>query len=205
MIKLYGSREKFEEKLIELCNQRPNFNVEGYGFEIHEMSEMAAIEFGQVAISNQPSFHYPYLFSYIGKPWMATPLIKNLLTETFNDSPKGYPGDEDNGTMAAWYVFSSLGFYPVTAGSGQYVLGMPLWDKATLKLSSGQQLTILAEPNAPQQLFVNKLTFNDNKVKDTFIKHETLMKGGNLKFDLGIVPNPQNYTNEQLPYSLTEN
>lgn len=82
---------------------------------------------------------------------------------------------------------------------------MPLWDKATLKLSSGQQLTILAEPNAPQQLFVNKLTFNDNKVKDTFIKHETLMKGGNLKFDLGIVPNPQNYTNEQLPYSLTEN
>ena len=205
LIKLHGSRENFENKLIELCNQRPNFNVEGYGFEIHEMSEMAAIEFGQVAISNQPSFHYPYLFSYIDKPWMATPLIKNLLTETFNDSPKGYPGDEDNGTMAAWYIFSSLGFYPVTAASNQYVLGIPLWDKARINLSSGQQLTILAEPNAPQQVFVNQITFTDKKVNDTFIKHEELIKGGTLKFDLGIVPNPLKYTNEQLPYSLTEN
>lgn len=205
LIKLHGSEKIFEKKLIELCNQRPNFNVEGYGFEIHEMSEMAAIEFGQMAISNQPSFHYPYLFSYIGKPWMATPLIKNLLTETFNDSPKGYPGDEDNGTMAAWYIFSSLGFYPVTSGSGQYVLGMSLWDKATIKLSSGQQLTIMSEPNAPQQLFVNQITFNKETINDTFITHDQLMKGGILKFDLGIVPNPRKYTKEQLPYSLTKN
>lgn len=74
------------------------------------MSELAALEFGQVAISNQPSFHYPYLFSYIGKPWMATPLLRQLMTETFNNGYEGYPGDEDNGTTAAWYIFSSLGF-----------------------------------------------------------------------------------------------
>ena len=78
MIKLYGSELAFE-KLIQLCNQAPNFNVEGYGFEIHEMSEMAAIDFGQLAISNQPSFHYPFLFSYIGKPEMAQPLLKQLM------------------------------------------------------------------------------------------------------------------------------
>ena len=204
LMKLHGSTEKFEQKLIELCNQRPNFNVDGYGFEIHEMSEMAALEFGQVAISNQPSFHYPYLFSYIGKPWMATPLIKNLLNEAFDDSPKGYPGDEDNGTMAAWYVFSSLGFYPVTAASGQYVLGMPLWDKATMILSSGKQLTISSTPNQPQQLFVNEINFADKSVSDTFIRHEHLTAGGELKFDLGIVPNPRNYSADQLPYSLSK-
>ena len=70
------------------------------------MSEMAALDFGQLAISNQPSFHYPYLFSYIGKPEMAQPLIKQLLTQCFDDSPKGYPGDEDNGSMSGWYVLT---------------------------------------------------------------------------------------------------
>ncbi len=100
LIQQFGSKEVFEEKLVRLCNQAPAFNMEGYGFEIHEMSEMAAVEFGQLAISNQPSFHYPFLFSYIGKPEMAQPLIKQLLTQTFNTSPSGYPGDEDNGSMA---------------------------------------------------------------------------------------------------------
>jgi len=91
LINLYGGNDKFQSKIIELCNQEPRFDVSGYGFEIHEMSEMAAIDFGQVAISNQPSFHLPYLFSYIGKPEMAQPLIKQLLTQAFNSSKYGYP------------------------------------------------------------------------------------------------------------------
>ncbi|MDR0299866.1 MAG: glycoside hydrolase family 92 protein, partial [Streptococcaceae bacterium] len=202
-INLHGGAEQFEKKLIELCNQRPDFNVDGYGFEIHEMSEMAALEFGQVAISNQPSFHYPYLFSYIGKPWMATSLIKNLLTQAFNSGFNGYPGDEDNGTMAAWYIFSSLGFYPVTAASGEYVIGLPLWDKAIIHLSSGKDLIILAEPNQPQQVFVDMLSFNDQIVDDTFLTHENLMAGGILHFDLGIVPRPHSYNSRQLPYSIS--
>ncbi len=204
LVDLHGSSAAFEQKLIELCNQRPHFNVEGYGFEIHEMSEMAALEFGQVAISNQPNFHYPYLFSYIGKPWMAQPLIKNLLTQVFDDTPNGYPGDEDNGTMAAWYTFSSLGFYPVTAGSSEYVIGMPLWDKAVIHLSSGKDLTILSEPNYPQQVFVNKITWADKLVKSTFFKHDDLTNGGEIKFELGIVPNPQEYLPDELPFSLSK-
>ncbi len=115
----HGGGEAFEKKLIELNNQAPRYNVDGYSFEIHEMSEMAALEFGQLAISNQPSFHYPFLFSYIGKPEMAQPLLKQLMTQAFNASPTGYPGDEDNGSMAGWYIFNSLGFYPVTPGSGE--------------------------------------------------------------------------------------
>ncbi|CAM3145522.1 alpha-mannosidase [Lactococcus hircilactis] len=205
LVLLHGGAESFEKKLIELCNQRPDFNVEGYGFEIHEMSEMAALEFGQVAISNQPSFHYPYLFHYIGKPWMGTALLKNLMLETFNDGTKGYPGDEDNGTMAAWYVFSSLGFYPITAGSGEYVIGLPLWDKATLHLSSGNTLTIEAMPNQAQQLYVNAVKMDHVPVKESFLNHSQLMAGGVLHFDLGIVPNPNCFSKDKFPYALSQN
>lgn len=203
LINQMGGRKAFMEKLIELCNQAPDFDVKGYGFEIHEMSEMAAIEFGQLAISNQPSFHYPYLFSYLGKPEMAQPLIKSLLTECFTAAVDGYPGDEDNGSMAGWYIFNSLGFYPVSPGTGEYVIGMPLVKKATLKLSSGNTLTINATPNHPQQLFVQETTRNQNLQEKLFFTHEELVAGGNIDFKLGIVPNPKEHTPDKLPFSLS--
>jgi putative alpha-1,2-mannosidase len=203
LIQQFGSKEVFEEKLVRLCNQAPAFNVEGYGFEIHEMSEMAAVEFGQLAISNQPSFHYPFLFSYIGKPEMAQPLIKQLLTQTFNTSPSGYPGDEDNGSMAGWYIFNSLGFYPVTPGSGEYVLGMPLFDKATLHLSSGNSLTIKSSPNYPQQQFLHQVLRNGQEYNKLFYSHADLMNGGTIFNQLGIVPNARKYQIDDYPFSLS--
>ena len=133
----------------------------------------------------------------------ATPLLRQLMTETFNNGYEGYPGDEDNGTTAAWYIFSSLGFYPVTAASNQYVLGIPLWDKAIINLSSGKQLTILAQPNAPQQLFVDHIDLNKKTITETFLNHDDIIKGGELSFELGIVPNPRSYTANELPYSMT--
>jgi len=202
LIKAYGGHEVFQEKLIELCNQAPLFNVDGYGFEIHEMSEMAAIEFGQLAISNQPSFHFPYLFSYIGKPEFAQPLLKQLMIQEFNDSSKGFPGDEDNGSMASWYIFNSLGFYPVCPGSGEYVIGMPLFDEAIIHLSNGKTLTIRTSPNQEQQQFIDHIMFNQKRHNDLFLSHKQMMLGGVLDFKLGIVPRPKNYTQEQLPFSL---
>ena len=200
LIKLYGSELAFEKKLIQLCNQAPNFNVEGYGFEIHEMSEMAAIDFGQLAISNQPSFHYPFLFSYIGKPEMAQPLLKQLM-QTFNASPTGYPGDEDNGSMSAWYIFNSLGFYPVTPGTGEYVIGMPLVQTAEVKLSNGKQLTIQTSPNKVQQQFIHEIQLNQEKHTAPYFTHQELLNGGTLDYQLGIVPNPQ--TTAERPFSLS--
>ncbi len=203
LINQMGGNKAFTEKLIELCNQSPDFEMTGYGFEIHEMSEMAAIEFGQLAISNQPSFHYPYLFSYVGKPEMAQPLIKSLLTECFSAATDGYPGDEDNGSMAGWYIFNSLGFYPVSPGTGEYVIGMPLVKKATLKLSSGKTLTINATPNHPQQLFLQETKFNGDVTEKLFFTHEELSHGGTIDFTLGIVPNPKEHTASDLPFSLS--
>ncbi len=204
LIKAHGGKQKFEEKLIELCNQAPSFEVGGYGFEIHEMSEMAAIEFGQLAISNQPSFHYPYLFSYIGKPEMAQPLLKQLLTQTFDDTPTGYPGDEDNGSMAAWYIFNSLGFYPVTPGTGEYVIGMPLLDKATIGLSNGKTLTIETSPNQPQHQFIHEVKRKNLPHTDLFFTREDLLEGGTISYRLGIVPNAAYHHESALPYSLSE-
>ena len=106
--------------------------------------------------------------------------------------------------MAAWYVFSSLDFYPVTAGSGQYVIGLSLWDKATVHLSSGNDLEISAEPNYPQQMFIESLTFNDQQVTRTFLTQEQLTAGGQLDFKLGIVPHPRDFSDDELPYSLSK-
>ncbi|MGM0126131.1 hypothetical protein IGI37_003532 [Enterococcus sp. AZ194] len=203
LIQSFGGDAVFEEKLIDLCNQAPRYNVDGYGFEIHEMSEMAATEFGQLAISNQPSFHYPFLFSYIGKPEMAQPLLKQLMTQEFNASTTGYPGDEDNGSTAAWYVFNSMGFYPVCPGSGEYVLGMPLFDKVTLHLSNGADLTLSAGPNYPQQQFINQVKRNNQIHEALFFTHEDLQRGGTIDYHLGTVPRPRKYQAEQFPFSLS--
>ncbi|MGX7031042.1 GH92 family glycosyl hydrolase [Vagococcus zengguangii] len=197
-------QEAFTQQLIELCNQKPTANPLGYGFEIHEMSEMLAIEFGQIAISNQPSFHLPYLFSYLGKPEMAQPLLKNLLTECFNASPTGFPGDEDNGSMAGWYIFNSLGFYPVCPGSGEYVIGMPLFDRVSVSLSNGETLTIESSPNYPQQQFIHETKVNGEVYPNTFLKHEDVLEGMTINFQLGIVPNAKNYTPAELPFSLSK-
>ncbi|WP_242542389.1 GH92 family glycosyl hydrolase [Enterococcus sp. DIV1298c] len=203
LIEIHGGKQAFENKLVELCNQAPTFEVGGYGFEIHEMSEMAATEFGQLAISNQPSFHSPYLFHYIGKPEMAQPLIKQLLTQLFDASPTGYPGDEDNGSMAAWYIFNSLGMYPVTPGTGEYVIGIPLFDQVIVSLSNGKQLTIQATPNQPQQQFVHQVSRNGETYEKLYFTHHDLLKGGTINYHLGIVPTTKAYSEESLPYSLS--
>lgn len=112
---LYGGTDKMIEKLDELFAAKPEYAVDGYGMEIHEMTELAAIDFGQCAISNQPSFHFPFLFSMLGDEKKASAWVK-ALCGVFHATPTGYPGDEDNGTTSAWYIFAVLGIYPVCPG-----------------------------------------------------------------------------------------
>jgi predicted alpha-1,2-mannosidase len=204
LIKAYGSPQAFTERLIELVNQEPTFNVGRYGMEIHEMSEMAAIEFGQLAISNQPSFHLPYLFSFVGKPEMSQPLLKQLMTQNFDASFTGYPGDEDNGSLAGWFLFSSLGFYPVAPATTQYVIGMPLFDRAVLHLSNGHDVVLTSTPNQTQQQFIDQITVNQKPYDKLYFTHQDLLAGIAIDFKLGVVPHPREYTAKQLPYSLSK-
>ena len=118
---LYGGREKLIGKLDELFSTQPYYNVGGYGCEIHEMTEMAAADFGQCAISNQPSFHLPYLFAALGEPEKTAYWVRRLCEEAFSDADDGFPGDEDNGSTAAWYILSTLGIYDVCPGKNETI------------------------------------------------------------------------------------
>ena len=122
---LYGGKEAFLRKIDELFDTPPDFEVGGYGFEIHEMSEMAAQDFGQCAISNQPSFHFPWFYAALGQPQKTREKLDLLLT-AFSGEDGGFPGDEDNGTMAAWVIFAFLGIYPMCPGKPEYVCTSPL-------------------------------------------------------------------------------
>ncbi|GGH80053.1 putative alpha-1,2-mannosidase [Pullulanibacillus pueri] len=204
LIKAHGGKEVFRKKLADLCNQEPTFDVKGYGFEIHEMSEMAAVDFGQLALSNQPSFHLPYLFNYVDDPSSSQVLLKQLMTQLFDSSSTGYPGDEDNGSMSGWYIFSSMGFYPVCPGSGEYVLGIPLFDTVNIHLPNQKVVTIQTSHNEPQFNFVHQVTVNHQPYSKLFFTHELLKEGAEIQFDLGLVPEHQSYSNDERPFSLSE-
>ncbi|MBR5307758.1 MAG: GH92 family glycosyl hydrolase [Clostridia bacterium] len=118
---LHGGKDKLLQKLDLFFEETPKYLVGGYGGEIHEMTEMAAYDFGQCAISNQPSFHIPFIYTYFGETEKTEKWIKKICTEAFTCKDDGFPGDEDNGTMACWYLFSVMGFYPLTPGDNSYV------------------------------------------------------------------------------------
>lgn len=120
LAELFGGREKMIEKLDALFAAYPYYSVDGYNGEIHEMTEMAAQDFGQCAINNQPSFHIPYLYAMLGKPEKAHYWVKKICDTAFSYKDDGFPGDEDNGTMACWYIFACLGIYPVCPGKNEY-------------------------------------------------------------------------------------
>ncbi len=133
MVALYGGRDAFLKKLDTLFNQPPQYHVGAYGFEIHEMTEMAACDYGQCAISNQPSFHYPWLYAALGEPEKATYWIHRMANEVFSYRADGFPGDEDNGTMAAWFLFAALGFYPLCPGRAEYIRAVPMVKSAVIR------------------------------------------------------------------------
>jgi len=186
LINLYGSKDKFIQKLIELVNQSPIYNVGSYGQVIHEMREMSAQPFGQLAISNQPSFHIPYLFALAGKPHYTELLVKQLLS-SFNLSFKGYPGDEDNGSMSSWYIWSTLGLYPAASGSGKYIFGIPSFDFVSIKLPNEKRLDLQTENNNLSLQFVTQRKFNGEKCAQC-IKHQDLLKGGIIQTKLSLLP-----------------
>ncbi len=204
LINLFDSKDSFLSHITDLANQKPKFSVGSYGFEIHEMSEVAAIDFGQVAISNQPSFHLPYLYTYAGKPESTQVLLRQLMKETFSATTTGYPGDEDNGSMSAWYVFNACGFYPVCPGSAEYVLGIPLLDEVKIHLSNGNTINLKTDQNHTQHNFVDKRVVNNEEYSKLYLNHHEMMEGMNIHTTLGLVPRHKEYEDEDLPFSLTK-
>ena len=188
LIQLMGRKEAFSNYLLKACQGAPLFETTGYGYEIHEMSEMATAPFGQIAISNQPSFHIPYLFRYSDYPDYTALLIKTLRQKAFHPSWQAYPGDEDNGSLSAWYIWSALGFYPTCPGKPSYDLGIPLFDHLRIYLAKENKwLDIHAKQNHSHFNFVKEYRLDKTIVSS--IQHQDLLKAEQLTFTLSWLPN----------------
>ena len=160
---------------------------------------------GNYAHGNQPIQHMIYLYDYAGQPWKAQYWLREVMNRMYTAGPDGYCGDEDNGQTSAWYVFSALGFYPVCPGTDEYVLGAPLFKKAVLHFENGNSLTIDAGNNSAQNVYIQSLQVDGNEYTKNYLRHEDLLKGGTLKFEMGDKPNLQRGVRaEDYPYSFSK-
>ncbi|WP_432419567.1 GH92 family glycosyl hydrolase [Flavobacterium marginilacus] len=204
LIDLMGGKEKFASKLDEVFLMPPNFDDSYYGQTIHEIREMQVADMGNYAHGNQPIQHMIYLYNYANKSYKAQEKIREVLTKLYKPTPDGYCGDEDNGQTSAWYVFSALGFYPVTPGVNQYVIGSPLFKKATIHLENGNVFEINSKDNSKSNFYIQSASLNKKAYSNSFINFETIQNGGKLEFQLGDKPN-RDWAGkpENVPYSLS--
>ncbi|MGQ9620477.1 MAG: GH92 family glycosyl hydrolase [Bacteroidales bacterium] len=204
LIQLMGGKEAFIAKLDSVFKLPPVFDYSYYGQVIHEIREMQIMNMGNYAHGNQPIQHMIYLYNYAGQPWKAQFRVREVMDKLYNYTPDGYCGDEDNGQTSAWYVFSALGFYPVTPGANQYVFGSPLFRKALLRLENGKTLTILAPHNSKENVYIKKIIKNGKGIKRNYISHFELIKGGKLIFRMDSEPRYKRGTDESaFPYSMS--
>jgi len=188
LIDLMGGRQAFVDKLDAVFSTPPVYDCSYYGFPIHEIVEMCVMNMGQYAHGNQPIQHMIYLYDYAGQPWKTQKWVREVMDRMYTDEPDGLCGDEDNGQTSAWYVFSALGFYPVCSGSGQYVIGAPLFTKATLSLENGKQFVVKAPKNGPQNCYIQSARLGRKPFNRTWIGHDEIQNGGALTFTMGPAP-----------------
>jgi predicted alpha-1,2-mannosidase len=204
LVELMGGRDKFVAKLDQVFTLPPTFDESYYGEVIHEIREMQIANMGQYAHGNQPIQHMIYLYGYAGAPWKTQYWVREAMNRLYQATPDGYCGDEDNGQTSAWYVFSALGFYPVTPAVPQYVVGAPLFRKVTLKLENGRTVVINAPANSDSKRYVYGLKVNGKAYSRNWLDHTSLMQGAVLDFDMTDKPNTRRATSAaDAPYSLS--
>lgn len=202
--KLMGGKKKFEAKLDEVFSLPPVFDDSYYGSVIHEIREMQIMNMGQYAHGNQPIQHMIYLYNYAGAPYKTQYWTRQVINKLYKPTPDGYCGDEDNGQTSAWYVFSALGFYPVTPATNQYVLGAPLFKEATIHLENGKKIEIKAPQNSQENIYVQSLKVNNLPYSKNWLNHQELIKGAVLNFDMSAQPNKERGSQEKdFPYSMS--
>lgn len=204
LIDLMGGRRKFTKKLDEVFELPPIFDDSYYGSVIHEIREMQIVNMGQYAHGNQPIQHMIYLYNYAGEPYKTQYWTREVMNRLYSSAPDGYCGDEDNGQTSAWYVFSALGFYPVTPGVNQYVLGAPLFKKATIELENGNYFTIKKNDNSPENIYINQAWLNNKDFERGYVDFEEITNGGVFYFEMDDRPNKSWASGRKhAPYSMS--
>ncbi|WP_018630145.1 GH92 family glycosyl hydrolase [Niabella aurantiaca] len=204
LIDLMGGKSNFVKQLDNVFSLPPVFDDSYYGGVIHEIREMQIAHMGQYAHGNQPIQHMIYLYNYAGAPWKAQYWVRETMNRMYKSTPDGYCGDEDNGQTSAWYVFSALGFYPVTPGVDQYVVGAPLFKKAIVHLENGKKIIINAPANSDRNRYVQSATFNGQVYSKNWFSFSALQKGAVINFAMGAQPNKTRGTaDKDVPYSMS--
>ncbi|MCD9026959.1 GH92 family glycosyl hydrolase [Luteimonas sp. BDR2-5] len=205
---LYGGRDALAAKLDAFFatpeTADPAF-AGSYGGVIHEMTEARDVRMGMYAHSNQPAHHIPWLYLHAGQPWKTQRITREVLQRLYLGSEigQGYPGDEDNGEMSAWYLFAALGLYPLRMGAPEYVIGAPLFERATVHLGGGRTLVVNAPGNTPENVYVQSLQVDGRDWDRPWIRHADIAGGAVLDFRLGDTPSDWGSDADALPPSLT--
>ncbi len=204
LIDLMGGKDVFVQMLDSVFAVPPIFDDSYYGGVIHEIREMTVMNMGNYAHGNQPIQHMIYMYNYAGEPWKAQYWLRQVMNRMYAPGPDGYCGDEDNGQTSAWYVFSALGFYPVCPGTTQYVMGAPLFKKATLHFENGKSLVINAPENNAENFYIKSLKLNGQNYTKNYLDHNDLMKGAVLDIEMDDQPNKQRgIQTADFPYSFS--
>ena len=184
LMELMGGRDRFISRLDSFFMLEPEDKTE-------VLVDLTGL-IGQYAHGNEPSHHIAYLYALAGEPWKTAEKVRYIMEEFYHDDPDGVIGNEDAGQMSAWYVLSSLGFYPVFPASTEYVFGSPLFEKATLHLPGGKSFTVKTENNSPENIYIQHVELNGEEHNKMTITHQDIMNGGVLKFVMGKAPNYNN-------------
>ncbi len=195
LIKLHGGNKAFVNQLDELFTT-------GSETKGRKQADITGL-IGQYAHGNEPSHHMAYLYNFAGAAWKTQAIVRKIMNEQYHDAPDGLSGNEDCGQMSSWYIFSAMGFYPVTPGSVDYILGTPLFKKITINLENGNTFTIKAPNVSNKNIYIQSAKLNGKNYKKSFITHNQIMKGGTLEFDMSNEPNKSyGKENKDCPQSI---
>ncbi|MDY0393497.1 GH92 family glycosyl hydrolase [Virgibacillus halophilus] len=201
---LYGGRKALAEKLDKFFST-PETAKHPEGYLIHEMREARDVRMGMYAHSNQPVHHVAYMYDYAGQPWKTQDKIREVLSRLYIGSEigQGYAGDEDNGEMSAWYIFSAAGFYPLRMGTPSYAIGAPYFEKMTIHLENGKDIVIKAPHVSDKNKYIQSMKLNGKPYDKLTLDHQDIADGATLEFEMGPKPSKWGTGKDALPQSIT--
>lgn len=187
---LYGGTDGLARKLDAFFAAGNDFDVGAYGGVIHEMLEARDVRMGQYGHSNQPSHHILYMYDLVGQPWKTQDKVRDALSRLYvgDEIGQGYPGDEDNGEMSAWWVFSAAGFYPLRMGTPTYAIGAPYFPHMIIHLENGRTIDIRAPQVSDRNRYIQGVTLNGKPYDKSWLAHADLSEGAELVFQMGAQP-----------------
>lgn len=194
---VHGGSDKLLARLDDVFNAKVDPSIFAH------MEDITGL-IGWYAHGNEPSHHVAYLYSYAGQPWRTQARLKQIMDTQYADRPDGLAGNDDVGQMSAWYVFTALGFYPVAPGSGEYILGRPFLPKTAMRLPNGKRFTIVADGLDDRHTYVGSVSLNGKPLQRTFLRHDEILAGGELRFNMQAEPN-KDWPGQgaQAPYSMS--